>query len=177
MIAIDLEMNQPSRKIIQIGAVVGSLKSGEIIERFSRYVNPAESLNPEIVQLTGITQKDVDSGVYLPKAYSDLVSLMERTGAFCNPITWGGSDTEILRAQLDGAYNRWVFGHRWIDAKTVYQSYCLANDKPLQGGLAKVMTKFGLRFSGKRHNALSDAENTFALYRELLKLLSTSNLK
>lgn len=176
VISLDLEMNQPSGTIIQIGAVVGDVESGEIHGRFTQFVSIDESLNPEITKLTGITEADLEYGVTLPQAYSELVQFFESHGPFWNPITWGGSDSYELRCQLDGAYTKWIFGRRWVDAKTIYQSYCIANRKPLQGGLAKVMTKFGLRFTGRKHNALCDAENTFILYCEFLKMFrATSN--
>ena len=50
--SLDLELNKDPTtgpKIIQIGAVVGDLVSGNIIEKFSVYVNPHQQLTPEII--------------------------------------------------------------------------------------------------------------------------------
>jgi len=34
LVSMDLELNQPSRRIIQIGAVIGNIRTGEIVSRF-----------------------------------------------------------------------------------------------------------------------------------------------
>jgi len=168
-LTLDLEMNQPSGKIIQIGAVAGDL-SGNIIDKISIYVNPYEVVSERIVKLCDIHQKDVDSGLSLHEAYLQLKNFHLKHDCFINPITWGGGDSELLRRQMniDIEDLSWCFGRRWIDAKTIFTSYQLANGLPIQGGLAKAMTKFGLFFSGRKHNAADDAENTFILYTHML---------
>lgn len=176
ILSLDLEMNQPSGRIIQIGAVVGDINTGQVVERFGVFVDCFEPLNPEITKLTGISVADLSRAVSLPLAYAEFLKFHERHKPFCNPLTWGGGDSAELKNQLDGNWTRWVFGRRWIDAKTIYQSQCLAIGKPVQGGLSRVMTKYGLRFKGRKHNAIDDAENTFLLYFEMLKMFRvTSN--
>jgi len=49
--SLDLEMNQPSGKIIQIGAVVGDTATGEVSHRLRIYVNPGESVAQMITDL------------------------------------------------------------------------------------------------------------------------------
>ena len=63
--SLDLEMNQPSRKIISIGVVVGNIRTGNILEKLNVFVNPREKLITRIKDLTKITQEDVDSGYTL----------------------------------------------------------------------------------------------------------------
>jgi sporulation inhibitor KapD len=179
--SLDLEMNQPTGKIIQIGAVVGNLKTGEIIDKLSIIVNPHETLGVcedskvHITDLTGITQEQVDKGLELIDAFDVLRTFHEKYGSFINPVTWGGGDAEEIRNQLKSMYTierigRWPFGRRWIDAKTYYVGYRAIMGKQLAGGLAKAMTKVGLKFEGRKHNALDDAFNTFKMFRRLLKL-------
>lgn len=177
--ALDLELNQPSRKIIQIGAVIGDIGTGKILNKISIFVNPNERLNHKITELTKITQKDVDNGLSLEDAYYKLKKIHENYGSFINCITWGGADTQELLKQLRNENPKfaeeecedWCFGRRWIDAKTLYVSYRIANGSQVQGGLAKAMTKFGLKFMGQKHNAADDAENTFHIYSRMLCLL------
>jgi inhibitor of KinA sporulation pathway (predicted exonuclease) len=64
--------------------------------------------------------------------------------------------------------DRFLFGRRWIDCKTLYVSRCFARGEKHQAGLAKAMTKVGLRFDGRKHNAMDDAINTFFLYCKLI---------
>lgn len=172
--ALDLEMNQPSEKIIQIGACVGNIVTGDILESFSVFINPDEILAPRIVDLTGISQDDVDGGVPLLDGYLRLKEMHQRHGSFVNCITWGGGDSHELLRQLkqqDPDFQGWCFGRRWIDAKTLFVSWRIANGLAIQGGLAKSLPKIGLQFKGKKHNAKSDAENTFRMYQKLLQLL------
>jgi inhibitor of KinA sporulation pathway (predicted exonuclease) len=217
-LSLDLEMNQPSQKIIQIGAVAGNIFTGQILERLSVFVNPGEQVREDIVKLTGITQEMVDAGVRLEDAYSQLAAMHARHDCYVTPITWGGGDSQELREQLNEKWTdartlqhaavlmahmndiaeilelesrqrfqfatqvtkedlqSFCFGRRWFDVKTLYIGYCLMNDMKLQAGLAKAMTKFGLAFKGRKHNALDDAENTFTMARTLLRYLKEKPL-
>jgi len=187
-LSLDLELNQPSNKIIQIGACVGDIETGEIVDRFSIFVNPHEELgycdggensSKTITDLTGITQDQVDNGVELREAYLQLVEFAKKYETFINPITWGGGDSEAIRQQLYAdPYNQnlsWIFGRRWIDAKTLFVSWRFANNEPIKGGLARSMLKLGLKFEGRKHDAEDDAVNTFRIYVKLLELLRNKN--
>lgn len=170
--SLDLEMNQPSRRIIQIGACVGNIKTGAILEKISLFVNPYERINPYITDLTKITQEDVDSGMSLEEAYRELQKMHEKYGAFVNCITWGGGDSQELLTQLqqdNPSFEGWCFGRRWIDTKTLFVSWRFSLGEPIQGGLAKSMLKVGLRFEGQKHNALDDSINTFRMYSRMLR--------
>jgi inhibitor of KinA sporulation pathway (predicted exonuclease) len=172
ILSLDLELNQPSNTIIQLGIAVGNLNTGEILLKEVIDIHTTEILNPFIIDLTGIRQIDVDHGQPLQSAYERMVSIANQYDTFINPITWGGGDTETLRKQLDLDHDRWRFGRRWIDVKTVYIAWRTAQQKEVQGGLAKAMTKLGLCFSGRKHNAGDDAANTFRIYHRLLQEFS-----
>ena len=56
IVCFDIEttgLNRKNEVIIEIGAVL--LRGGEIADRFNTFVSPGRILNPEIIQLTGIT--------------------------------------------------------------------------------------------------------------------------
>lgn len=172
--SLDLEMNQPSRSIIQIGAVIGNVTTGQILDKISIFINPHERIANHIVELTKITQEEVDNGLELEEAYEKLKKMHEKYYSFINCITWGGGDSQELLNQLkkeNPGFDGWCFGRRWIDAKTLFISWRLANSQPIQGGLARSMLKVGLRFNGQKHNAMDDAENTFHMYRRMLCFL------
>ena len=168
--SLDLEMNQPSGKIISVGAVVGNITTGEILESLHVFVNPNETLAPCIIKLTGINQEDVDGASTLLEAYEQLKAMHLKHEAFINPITWGGGDSETLKEQLPLG-TEWIFGRRWIDAKTLFISWRIANGQPNQSGLSRSMVKLGLAFEGRKHNAKDDAKNTWIIYCKLLQLL------
>ena len=56
-------------KIIEIGAV--KVRDGKIIERFMTFVDPKQSLSAEIVELTGITDKDLVGAPTVDKVLPD----------------------------------------------------------------------------------------------------------
>ena len=173
--ALDLEMNQPSRSIIQIGVAVGDISTGNIKESKSLIINPHEAINPYIEDLTGINQEMVDAGMSLQDAYVQIRDMHAASGSFINPLTWGGGDAEELRQQLKNSEfyseDSWCFGRRWIDVKTLFVSWRLASGDPIQGGLAKSMTKVGLAFQGRKHDAEHDAINTFYMFNKMLKII------
>jgi DNA polymerase-3 subunit epsilon/ATP-dependent DNA helicase DinG len=66
---LDLETTglDPSRDaILEIGAV--KFRGDEVIETYSTLVNPGRSIPPKIVELTGITQEEADTGLALSDA-------------------------------------------------------------------------------------------------------------
>lgn len=168
---IDLELNQPSQKIIQIGAVKGNIHTGEIIDDLMCIINPHEQISEYITNLTGITQERIDQGITLEKGYEYLKELHK--GSFINPVTWGGDDVKLIKEQLGKSYDG-LFGRRYIDTKTLFVSMRMAKGEQIAGGLAASMRKVGLKFEGRKHDALDDAKNTFKIYCELLKYFKLS---
>lgn len=176
----DLEMNQPSGKIIQIGAVFGNLMTGKVYETLSLFINPGEPLSPEIQALTGISDENVSTGVSVIEGYEQLEALHQKYCSFTNPIVWGGGDSEHLRQQIEVSQpdyfskKLYCFRRRWLDIKSLFQLYCLANDLQMRSGLRNSMGKAGLDFGGQNHNASDDAMNTFLMAHKLVGLLKTS---
>lgn len=168
IMSLDLEFNQPSQKIIEVGYVIGDVYTGEILERVSRLIRIDEKLNPRIIELTGITDEMLETGVSLAEAYAELARKHEEYGCFRNALTWGGGDSESLREQL-GLDHGWVLGRRWIDAKTLFVSRAIARQEKRQAGLARALKRMGKDFDGKKHRAADDALNTFTIYRILLR--------
>lgn len=184
MMALDLEMNQPSGRIIQVGCVVFNLDTGAIIERAKFYTFIGEALNPDIIQLTGVTEEHLKDAPILLDVYPKIVELYKKHECKLNLVTWGGGDSQELRTELyqqwelnkfqPGHENppEWAFGRRWVDTKTLFQCYCLKENKKLQAGLAKAMIRVGLNFEGRKHDAEDDAYNTARLFIHLIKKMS-----
>jgi inhibitor of KinA sporulation pathway (predicted exonuclease) len=174
LLSLDLELNQPSGSIIQVGAVIGNLKTGKILEEYSANIFCSEKLDPYIIKLVGIKQEAIDRGLPLITAYIHLSQMHKANDCFRNCITWGGGDSEALRQSLNINKEEFIFGRCWLDVKTVFISHCFANNKHSQSGLAKSLLRLGLNFEGRKHSAVDDARNTFIIYRELLKLFKES---
>jgi inhibitor of KinA sporulation pathway (predicted exonuclease) len=171
---LDLEFNQPSGNIVQIGAVVGDLATGQVLSRFSHFVNPNEPLSPYIQELCGITPAVLSLSEPLDTTYQELLAWLApfKAERQLNPLTWGGGDSDALvRAVGERAQN--PFGRRWLDVKTVYIALQTAKGVETSGGLKSSMRKVGLRFIGRPHDAADDAHNTFLMYCQLLRMLGT----
>jgi inhibitor of KinA sporulation pathway (predicted exonuclease) len=170
IVALDLELNQPSGWVVQIGAVLGNVRTGKVVSQFDVKMNPGEPFSLRIAELTGISPQEIESAPSLAEAGQALVAWIapQDSVRLLNPLTWGGGDTETLRDQLGFATEQWIFGRRWIDVKTLYVAWRMAQGKDISGGLARAMTKLGLSFRGRKHDALDDSLNTFRRYRALL---------
>jgi DNA polymerase III alpha subunit (gram-positive type) len=55
IVALDRELNQPSGRIVQIGAVPGNVRTGEVVSHFDAKVNPGEPFSSRIAELTGLS--------------------------------------------------------------------------------------------------------------------------
>ncbi|MFS0656557.1 ATP-dependent DNA helicase DinG [Bacillus sp. 179-C3.3 HS] len=78
-VVVDIETtgNSPKKgdKIIQIAAVV--IENGQIVERYSTYVNPGKTIPGFIVQLTGIEQHMVDEAVCFEDIAQEVYELIQ----------------------------------------------------------------------------------------------------
>ncbi len=160
-------MNKPNQKIIQIGYVIADTRKNEIV--FSRCitVDPKETLDPFIIELTGITQEDVDKAWTLEEAYETLVYDVKTHNVPTLWAQWGIGDTNLLREQLGLTWENFVCRRRAIDVKSIYQAYAAFNGETTKTGLAKALEKCGLEFHGREHNAYYDAYNTYKILHHL----------
>ncbi len=158
IIVVDLEMAQPSRRIIQIGAVYMNLKTGFIVDKFNCYVNPEEELSDFIIKLTGISQKQVNNGIKIQDALTEFWAWTKAKE--CKNIqAWGSDVWELIQESKSNqiAYPN-IRSYNIKELATIVKT-ALPNTS-VKGGLLKTMETFGLKFEGRQHNALVDATNT-----------------
>jgi len=171
-LALDLELNQPSGKIIQVGVAIGDKNTrfeDYVVRKW--YINPQEPISEFITDLTGITDSDIRAEAYSHEYVArELSELIREHKVFVNPVTWGGGDSVELLAEFCKNHADFPhFGRRWIDVKTWYTYLMLTRAKQPSGGLASAMGYFKLHFKGKAHRADVDAANTLALFFKLLE--------
>ena len=118
-VALDLEYNQPSGTIIQVGVAIGSASQSQqeyVVRRWDLQVD--EPISEFITQLTGITDEDCRAGVSLAQCAEELGSLLRQHEVFVNPVTWGGGDsTDLLCAFAQAQIEFHHFGRRWMSTR------------------------------------------------------------
>lgn len=170
-LSLDLEMAQPSRKIIQVGVSVGSLDAG-VLETHAWFIDPQEPITPFIQELTGITDAEIQAKAKpVVQVASELSALIQRyPKMFVNPVTWGGGDgPELLELFKEAGAEFPHLGRRWMDVKTLWTLQRLAAGKSTSGGLSSAMGSCKLPFKGRAHRADVDAENTLRFFLHILQ--------
>lgn len=171
-LALDLEMNQPSNKIIQVGITIGNAGQNpkDWLKKFW-YLNPYEQITPEIEALTGINQFNVENeDTPLKDVAQELGDLIYKHNVFVNPVTWGVGDTQLLlKTFVDANIEFKHFGRRWVDVKSFHTFLNFAKGKSVTGGLKSVMGSYKLQCEGTAHRADVDAYNTLKLFFHLLE--------
>lgn len=168
-LSLDLELNQPSGRIIQVGVAIGNLEE-EVIETRSWFLDPEEVICPRIEDLTGITNKMIaDQAVSHAVMAEELASLIDKHNPFVNPVQWGGGDRDALLRELKERQIAFpFFGRRELDVKQMYTYLSLSQGKKPNGGLRSCMGKYKIPFQGVPHRADVDAKNTLLFFLYLL---------
>jgi len=168
---LDLEQNQPSGTIIEIGAVACNLKSGRILDRYSTLVYLNEVYDPDVQVLTGIKQEWLKTAPCFPVAAAGFWSWFENNNTGHKLWSWGPDHWELKRQSLAaGVQPPRIHA---CNAKDIASFFRLAAGGPQKGGLANALSRFEVAAVGPRHRALPDAEDTAVLMCKLFKEAQT----
>lgn len=157
-------------KTIQIGAVCLDGKTGTVVSMYRSYVNPYETLDPRIIELTGITQNNVDESQGLETVLREFWAWTKESGCSKTMVVWG-SDDKWIRAD-SAKCGIEVPRFKVIDLKAV--SVLLRNALPTgkqTGGLGATLDAFGVPFRGRPHDALNDAVATADLAYKFITMI------
>ena len=168
-LALDLEFNRPSRKIIQVGIALATASQPEGEYLVCKWdVKIDEPIDPEITQLTGITTEMNQAGLEIEVVAQELSAVIAEKQPFVNPVTWGGGDSDALLAAFANAGADFPhFGRRWIDVKTLTAFLAISHasgPRSASGGLGSIMARYKLQFKGAPHRADVDSFNTLRLF-------------
>lgn len=179
-ISVDIECNQPSGKIIQIGAAAFDTNIPEEVERVDIHIDPGEPINwDHQIRADGLTLGDL-----LPydQIYVNMASMTPKEGfelfwdfvseSRCGKkfIQWGSGDMERIRNESDDLCVDYPKGLRVVDLKGLYQLFFQPAMKLPKGfGLGTAMENCGLIFRGIPHDASADAYNTGRLAQHLYR--------
>lgn len=179
-IFVDFEMHPISKKygdvrkicaqeIIEIGAVMLDEDYKEI-SSFKEYVKPEynSKIYKKYEELTGISTKIVAGANKFKEA---LIRFMEWCGEFDYEIyTWSNSDKKQIIKEIKlkhfecGQEIDYMLEH-WIDFQEIFGSIVGADHLI---SLENALASCGIRFSGRKHDALFDARNTSLLFVETM---------
>jgi len=171
-ISLDLELNQPSNRIIQVGVAIGNTqqKSEEYVVK-KWYLNPNEPIDKFITELTGITNGNISSySVSHTTVARELTELIKEYNPWLQPVVWGYDDAGQLRREFERNNVEFKhFGGRWLDVKTVYNFLQFSQNESPNGNLQQAMSVQGSWFDGDTHRADVDARNTLKFWFDLMQ--------
>ena len=158
LIALDLEttgVNSSTDHIIEVGAV--KFKGDELIDTLSVLVNPQRKLSNFIIELTGITQSDVDSAPDWDNVKAEVADFISGVPIIGHNV---GFDASFLRShglEPAGLYDTMSMSEIALPAGPEYS-------------LGRLSQRFGF-IHDNPHRALSDALATRDLFLHLLGIV------
>jgi 3'-5' exoribonuclease 1 len=155
-------------EIIEIGAVRLDERFG-VVDTFQHFVRPTRhpALTPFCMQLTSITQDDVDAAPELPVAMAAFRQWIGDPDAVL--VSWGDYDRNQIRRDC----LRWnvplpLILDTHINARDEFGLWCRGQKKGRHGrGLRAAVEELGLTFAGNHHRALDDARNLAQVFAHI----------
>lgn len=167
MYIIDLEMNQPSGTVIQIGSVHLNMNTGEITRRLSIITNPGELPCSRISALTGISPEQVSEGMLLIPAIQKLwedAGTKVRLGAWGKDWKWVTQN--VVHYALHDPKRHNPLPHpdiilgKSLDMQSFYRTLMILRGDKKKPGLKVTAKNLGVEWEGSEHDAQDDAYMT-----------------
>lgn len=152
------------QETIEIGAVKLD-ESLSLVEEFNRFVRPRENpvLSPFCIELTRISQGDVDAAAQFDIAFAAFVAWIG-TDSF-KLASWGDNDIRQLRldCRRHGLKFPNKFGKRHMNLKAIFAERM--GVRPC--GMEQALRMLHLPLRGTHHRAIDDARNIATIFRRL----------
>jgi inhibitor of KinA sporulation pathway (predicted exonuclease) len=151
-------------EIIEIGLTVVDTHDQTRISKHRILVRPEHStVSPFCTELTGLTQKEVDTGVTFAEACTQLRK--EHRSDSRVWASWGDYDRKQFQRQCDVGNVPYPFGSAHVNAK---QQFAAAQGWPKGVGMHRALEVAGLPLEGRHHSGADDAWNIAALVLGLM---------
>ncbi len=151
-------------EIIEIGAVKYDVYMKEL-ESFKCYIKPVvfDILNPKVKEMTGITEKQLESGIPFEEAMESFKEFCGSNNTLCS---WAKDD--IAELIINSNYHNYE-NIDWINKYLDIQEYCtrvLAHKKSLS--LKNALDELRIKVDEEKlHDALNDARYTAEVFKRL----------
>ena len=159
LVSLDLEttgLNPKSDRIIEVGAV--KFRGDQQLDTFSALINPRRELSPLILDMTGITQREVDGAPDWDDLKSGVIEFVSGAPIIGHNV---GFDASFLRTH-------------GVKTDRLYDTMSMA-EIALPRGPEYSLVRLSQRFNfvhANPHRALSDALATRDLFLHLLSIIS-----
>ena len=149
------------QEIIELGAVAVN-RYAEITGRYTRFVRPVinQRLSQYCRDLTGISQKDVDTALPFDEVYYEFEDWAD-AGVDTWFVSWGPFDQKIMSDECGRYFDHESLICNHLDLRSVYTTM---KDLPPRTGLMKALEYEDMDFEGEQHRALPDTLNMERLF-------------
>lgn len=157
-VCIDLEttgLNPKLDKIIEIGAI--KVRDGKVVDTFSAYVNPGRKLEERIVELTSITQEQVDGAKEITAILPGFLEFLEELPLLGHRVLF---DYSFLKKAT--VNQKLTLEKQGIDTLRIARCFLPQLEKRSLEYLCKYY-----EIPHVAHHAYADAEATSTLYQRL----------
>lgn len=157
-VVMDIEttgLNPKSEKIIELGAA--RIREGKVVDTFSAFVNPGRSLSERIVELTGISDRDVENAPYIEEIIQDFVDFTGDDVLLGHNLSFDYSF--VKKAAVN---NKLSFEKEGIDTLRIARRFLAQLESRRLGFLCEYY-----QIELEAHRALNDALATHRLYQKL----------
>ncbi|MGN0317163.1 MAG: PolC-type DNA polymerase III [Lachnospira sp.] len=161
-VALDLEttgLNPARDKIIEIG--MAKVVGGRVTEKYSSFINPEVKLSERIIELTGITQQDVDGAPVISDIIGDVLLFIGEMPILGHNIIF---DYSFLKKAC--VNNNLAIECGGIDTLKIARRVLPQVEKKSLEALCKYLNID----PGNSHRALDDALSAHTLYEEMYKI-------
>jgi inhibitor of KinA sporulation pathway (predicted exonuclease) len=152
-------------EIIEIGAVLAKLSTGEILQCDSFLIKPTRTpITPFCTRLTTISQPLIDLH---GTSWSEAVSKMLALGYAKHPwMSWGDYDRHMIQRMIEQHHTVSPVSYRHINLKL---AYTLKHRLTAEPGVARALNRHRLTFAGTQHRGVDDAINIWELAKTVFE--------
>lgn len=162
-ICLDLEttgLNPKMDKITEIGAV--KVKNGQIVDTFSRLINPGRKLSERVIELTGITDEMLKDAPSIEEVVGEFLEFAKELPLLGHAVMF---DYSFMKRAIVNA--RGSFEREGLDTLFISRRYL----QELESRSLDFLCRH-YEIPHKAHRALEDAVATAALYDKLWEQFS-----